>query len=169
MSTTETAGPISIADVIAGVRYSLSFDAKGHLRSVKKRASKRRNVLERIPAANGYQPHRDGAVTLSPFHRSMEKRWRELSWIVQGACRGGLCTLRGSALGRSLSEVHFLSLRQRQLLALSDPRTSVFPAPLLLEPGLRRANAGTPAGMASRDRYVPGSRAWRRGRGGWAR
>src|SRR5689334_6911678 len=86
MTTTETAGPISIADVIAGVRYGVSFDAKGHLRSVKRRASKCRQVLERIPAANGYQPRRDGAVTLSPFHRSMEKRWQEVSWIVQGVC-----------------------------------------------------------------------------------
>lgn len=86
MTTTEMADPVGIADVIAGVRYGLAFDAKGHLRSAEKQASKRRQVLERIPAATGYRPRRDGAVSLSLFHRSMEQRWSELSWIVQGAC-----------------------------------------------------------------------------------
>lgn len=86
MTTMDVADPTSFADVIAGVRYGLSFDAKGRLRSVEKRMRKCRQVLERIPSAHGYQPRRDGAVSISPFHRSMEQRWRDLSWIVQGAC-----------------------------------------------------------------------------------
>jgi hypothetical protein len=86
MTTPEMLGPVGLADVMTGVRYGLAFDAKGHPRSVKKLTSKCRQVLQRIPAATGYRPRRDGAVTLSLFHRAMEQRWRELSWIVQGAC-----------------------------------------------------------------------------------
>jgi hypothetical protein len=86
MIPTDIPGPVGIADVITGVRYGLAFDAKGRHRSIKRQTSKCRQVLERIPAANGYRPRRDGAVTLSLFHRAMEQRWRELSWMVQGAC-----------------------------------------------------------------------------------
>jgi hypothetical protein len=86
MTATEMPGPVDFADVIVGVRYGLAFDAEGRPRSVKKQTSKCRQILERIPAATGYRPRRDGVVTLSPFHRAMEQRWRELSWIVQGAC-----------------------------------------------------------------------------------
>jgi hypothetical protein len=86
MTPTELPGPVGVADVITGVRYGLAFDAKGRPRSVRTQTSKCRQVLERIPAATGYRPRRDGVVTLSVFHRAMEQRWRELSWIVQGAC-----------------------------------------------------------------------------------
>lgn len=86
MAPTEMPGPVSMADVIAGVRYGLVFDARGHPRPLKKRTRKCRQILESIPAATGYRPRRDGAVTLSPFHRAMEQRWLELSWIVQGTC-----------------------------------------------------------------------------------
>jgi len=86
MTTTEAPSPVGVADVIVGVRFGLAFDAKGRARSIKRHTSKCRQVLESIPAATGYRPRHDGAVTLSPFHRAMEQRWRELSWIVQGAC-----------------------------------------------------------------------------------
>lgn len=86
MTATEISGPVGVADVITGVRFGLAFDAKGRLRSIKKHASKCRQVLESIPAATGCRPRHHGVVTLSPFRRAMEQRWRELSWIVQGAC-----------------------------------------------------------------------------------
>lgn len=92
MNPRDTPRAVDIADVIAGVRYGLAFDAKGRPRSPKKLTSKCRQILERIPAATGYRPRRDGAVTLSLFHREMEQRWREMSWIVQGACLN--CPLR---------------------------------------------------------------------------
>jgi hypothetical protein len=86
MTRAEISGPVGVAAVIIGVRFGLAFDAKGRPRSIKRHTSKCRQVLESIPAATGYRPRHDGAVTLSPFHRAMEQRWRELSWIVQGAC-----------------------------------------------------------------------------------
>jgi hypothetical protein len=86
MTTPVTPGPAGLADVMIGVRYGLAFDAKGRPRSVKKLTSKCRQVLQRIPSATGYRPRPDGVVSLSPFHRAMEQRWSELSWIVQGAC-----------------------------------------------------------------------------------
>ncbi len=86
MTTTEMPSSVGVADVIAGVRFGLAFDAKGRARSIKKHARKCRQVLESIPAATGYRPRHDGIVTLSAFSRAMEQRWRELSWIVQGAC-----------------------------------------------------------------------------------
>lgn len=86
MTHKDMTGPVGIADVIIGVRYGLAFDAKGRPLSVKKRTSKCRRVLEMIPEATTYRPRRDGAVSFSLFHRKMEERWRELSWIVQWAC-----------------------------------------------------------------------------------
>lgn len=86
MTTMEVPGAVGVADVIAGVRFGLAFNAKGRARSIKSHTAKCRHVLESIPAATGYRPRHDGAVALSPFHRTMEQRWRELSWIVQGAC-----------------------------------------------------------------------------------
>lgn len=99
MTTPEIPGPIGLADVMAGVRYCLSFDAKGRLRSNKTLASKCRQVLQRIPSATGYRPRRDGAVTLSLFHRAMEQRWRDLSWMVQGTCVRCPLYARGECLG----------------------------------------------------------------------
>lgn len=92
MTPTEIPGPIGVADVIAGVRYGLAFDTKGQPRSLKRQASRCRAVMERFPAAAGHRPRRDGVVTLSLFHRAMEQRWRELSWMVQGTCIN--CPLR---------------------------------------------------------------------------
>lgn len=86
MAATETPDPVGFDDIIAGVRFGLAFDAKGRARSVKKHVSRCRQIMESIPAATGYRPRFDGVVTLSPFHRAMEQRWRELSWIVQGTC-----------------------------------------------------------------------------------
>jgi len=86
MPHAEMPGRVGVPEVLSGLRYCLSFDAKGRLRSLKKRTSKCRQLLERIPEAEGRRSRRDGAVTLSPAGRAMEQRWSDLIWAVQGAC-----------------------------------------------------------------------------------
>ena len=86
MMSSQIRVPVDVGDVITGVRYGLAFDTNGHARSVRKLTRKCRQLLERIPAATGYRPRRDGVVSLSLHRREMEQRWRELSFIVQGAC-----------------------------------------------------------------------------------
>ena len=49
MMSTEMPGPVSMADLIIGVRHGLAFDARGNPRSIKKQTSKCRRILERIP------------------------------------------------------------------------------------------------------------------------
>ena len=83
---------VDVTDVITGMRFGLAFGDKGRACSIKKQASKCRQIMERIPAATGYRPRPDGVISLSPERRVMEQRWRELSFIVQGAC--ARCPLR---------------------------------------------------------------------------
>ena len=86
MTTSGPQAQVDVTDVIVGVRYSLAFGAKGHSRSIKKLTTRCRKILEDVPAASGYPPRRDGAVSLSLHRREMEQRWLELSFIVQGVC-----------------------------------------------------------------------------------
>jgi hypothetical protein len=86
MTPSTTHAFVDLADVITGMRYGLSFGAKGRCHSVKKLTNKCRDVMKRIPAATGCPPRRDGVISLSPRRREMEQRWCELSLLIQGAC-----------------------------------------------------------------------------------
>lgn len=80
--------PLGMGDVLGAIRHALAFDARGDSIPLKKKLRRCRRMMERIPDAGGNRPRHTGAIPLreSPITRALEKRWNDMSFVVQGNC-----------------------------------------------------------------------------------